>query len=135
MTGLDDREEDEERRVSEESPLLSQSIPDEPGYLYRQNVTLLCYAAIFLAQLGFGMMQPAWNNRMEDIICEGYLPQLDVGGPPFHGGDPRCRDPAVQGKLAMLRGWQTTVECIPGEAPSPPVFDSEDPAEPRWRGS
>jgi len=106
-----DDEAAEEARVTEEAPLLRVDGEDEPKHLYRQNTTVLAFAAIFLFELAIGVMTPATNSMMETIICRNFY--SFVGDPLSLAEDPRCKAPEVQGRLAMLRGWQLTIECIP----------------------
>ncbi len=80
---------------------------DEPIYLYRQSVTILCAICMFLVEVGVTVMLPAVNNKIEDIICRDVFPDLAVVG------DAGCASEVVQGRLAMIRGWQTTFDCIP----------------------
>ncbi|TPX11094.1 uncharacterized protein E0L32_007955 [Thyridium curvatum] len=108
----DDDDDDDLTAVGEETPLLlADEVPEEPKFLYRQNVTILCFAAIFLAELGIAIMTPAWNAVMEDLICQRYVPRAADGQ--LLADDPRCKDPRIQGELAMLRGWQASFEGIP----------------------
>ena len=111
MADRDDVETAEDGSLTEEAPLLRIQGEDEPKHLYRQNTTILAFVAIFLFELGIGTMTPAINSVMEDIICRDYY--SIAGNPLSLSGDPRCKVSEIQGKLAMLRGWQTTFDCIP----------------------
>jgi hypothetical protein len=101
--------------------------------LLRPRVILLSMVLIFLVELSIGMSMPAINAVMESIICRQMHPAVFVPAPTAPGGDamgsdfarrfaggivlsddPRCKDPDVQGYLAMLRGWAATFECVPG---------------------
>ncbi|GAB1311559.1 hypothetical protein MFIFM68171_01769 [Madurella fahalii] len=110
--------------------------PDPVAHLravLRPRVTLLAFAIVFLVELGVGMVVPPANAIMESIICRQMHPEVfppGLGPGPgfgtlaaatsrFAGGivltdDPACKTPDVQGYLAMLRGWASTFECIPG---------------------
>jgi hypothetical protein len=94
--------------AEETTALLPDFIHDEPKHLYRQNALILSFVCIFVLEVSYGAMVPSINAVMESIICRDYYPSiLD----PL--ADPLCKSPEVQGKLAMLRGWQTTFDCIP----------------------
>lgn len=106
-------EEDQRLLSTEHTPLLrTHAVPEDPRHLYRQNATILCFASIFLIELGYASTVPPWNALAEDIICSHYVPRIGAGI--SLADDPRCKIPAVQGELATIRGWQMTFECIPG---------------------
>ena len=101
----------EDAIATEETPLLLVGGEDEPGYLYRQNVTVLAFAAIFVFEMGQGIMTPATSSMMEAILCRDFYSV--VGDPLSLADDARCKVPEIQGKLAVLLGWQSTFEGIP----------------------
>lgn len=104
--------------------------PDPIAHLravLRPRVTLLALIIIFLVELGVGMVVPPANAIMESIICRKMHPDvfspgsgtLGAAARRLAGGivlteEPTCKNPDVQGYLAMLRGWASTFECIPG---------------------
>lgn len=96
-------------RPSSASP--SRLTDSNPRHLDRQNVVVLVITTIFLAELGVAILIPALNSMLEDMVCQGYVPRLSTGA--SLADDPRCKVPQVQTRLAMLRGWQATLECIP----------------------
>jgi hypothetical protein len=99
--------------ASAETPLLG--TPDQRSGkltdLYRQKIQLLIYAYIFIIILGNSLLVPPMNAIMENIICRNAYPEVSHN---LMDGDPRCKDPKVQGTLAMIMGWGATFECIPG---------------------
>lgn len=99
------------RYATAETPLLGRDSPEEPRDLYRQNVIILMFAFIFLIGLGAGLLFAPSSAIMENIICRSRYPDVT---PNVMAGDPRCKEPAVQGTLATIRGWATTLDCIPG---------------------
>lgn len=116
----DDDDDIEREAATAEVPLLSEwrdgpHSDDEPGslYGYRQNVVILCLAIVLLISLGAGVLTPPLNALLEDIICRQYHPEVAVG-PGVLSNDPMCKYPDVQGRLAIIRGWATTFDCIPG---------------------
>jgi MFS family permease len=48
---------------------------------------------------------------MENIVCRRNYDDVSDN---IFANDPRCKNPDVQGTLAMLRGWSYTFDCIPG---------------------
>jgi hypothetical protein len=68
---------------------------------------------IFIILLEFGayLIVLPLNQILEHIICHNHYPMVDFGSE----GREMCKDMDVQGELALLRGWQTTLEFIPGE--------------------
>lgn len=48
---------------------------------------------------------------MERSICKRKFPDVSAS---LFAGDPRCKDPKVQGSLAMILGWSASLESIPG---------------------
>lgn len=57
-------------------------------------------------------MIPGLNAVMENAICQELHPELNWTTAIGHGEI--CKGSDVQGELAVLRGWQTTFDCIPG---------------------
>lgn len=52
----------------------------------------------------------------EDIVCRHYYKRTfpnDFNDPFEPIPEDRCKVPDVQAKLAMLRGWDQTLSCIP----------------------
>lgn len=73
------------------------------------------WAAIFmvfiiLLEAGASLIVIPVNEILETIICRNHHPTLEIGR-----NSPICKDPDVQAELTMLRGWQNTLEFIPGE--------------------
>lgn len=61
-------------------------------------------------------MQKAPLTRvLEDILCRQHYESTQPLGTHLTLPIPeqRCKIPAVQGQLAMLRGWDATFSCIP----------------------
>ncbi|KUI63980.1 hypothetical protein VM1G_10759 [Cytospora mali] len=104
---------------SEETPLLHEVTPaatsgngEDPRDRYKWPVIILAFSLIFMIELSVGISFPAWNALLEKGICAEIHPELSqilVAG----DENPMCKDAAVQGKLAMYRGWSYTLECIP----------------------
>ncbi|KAK1758674.1 major facilitator superfamily domain-containing protein [Echria macrotheca] len=81
----------------------------------RLRVTVLAFLVIFVLELGVGMSGPPVNEIMEGIICRQMHPKLDTNPAWGQGGpDDPCKNQDVQSYLAMLRGWTSTFEAIPG---------------------
>lgn len=105
--------------VSEETPLLpgattATAVHDEedPRDKYKWSVIIIAFILIFLIELSIGISNPAWNALLEKGLCAEAHPELAqflVAG----DENPVCKSPAVQGKLAIYRGWSLTLECVP----------------------
>jgi hypothetical protein len=100
------------RYATAETPLLGRDSPKEPRNLYRQNVTILIFAFIFIGELASGLSVAPTSALMENIICRSHYPDVTTGN--LMAGDPRCKEEAIQGTLATIRGWAYTFDCIPG---------------------
>ncbi|KAH8821770.1 major facilitator superfamily domain-containing protein [Xylogone sp. PMI_703] len=111
-------------RATETSPLLGQSTsqPSAPvtsspatwrSFLQHHTVTLCVIMILCLETGGYVQLAPV-NKILEGIICRDFYPEMAGANPLAVSEDPRCKDTAVESKLAMLRGWQATLECIPG---------------------
>jgi len=111
----------EREAASAETPLLGTEgrgdtpLAYDPGALYRQNVVILSLVIIFLIGLGSGLLNPPANALIEDIICREYHPEV-IGHRLPNGltNDPACKNPDVQKRLADIRGWGATFDCVPG---------------------
>ena len=108
-----------DREITENTPLLTQTAPEEeeqdPRDLYSTKVLIMCFVIIFLIEFVVGLCTPAWNAIMEAIICAELNPGI-ADQITFTDEIPVCKGPEVQGRLAMLRGWSNTIECIPGQS-------------------
>lgn len=112
-------EDDPLHLTSEETPLLPGATratalgghEEDPRDKYKWPVIFLTFALIFLVELCIGVSGPAWNALLEQGLCAEAHPglaQLAAAG----DEDP-CKDKDVQGRLAMYKGWQSTLECVP----------------------
>lgn len=79
---------------------------------YWRRVVILNIVMLFFLELGVCLLVPGLIVALEERLCH----DVDTG---LEALVRDCKTPAVQGKLAVLRGWQATVEAIPGQsAPS-----------------
>ncbi|KAK3996392.1 major facilitator superfamily domain-containing protein [Cladorrhinum sp. PSN332] len=117
---------------TEHTPLLSPSTQedattatndDDLRTQLRAPVTFLAFTVLFLLELSAGMVVAPTSAIMESIICRHLHPDQLLPGENlirhFAGNlilidDPICKSPDVQGRLAMLRAWGYTFECLPG---------------------
>ena len=120
MTAEQNPEEASPSRVSseEETPLLSGSQAADNRTPYRRRVIAVSFLMIFFLEFGAGIVVPSYTSVMEDDICWQLHPDV-VRAAPNGGGDDICRGLDVQGKLAMLRGWQAALDSVPGEQQFP----------------
>lgn len=102
----------------EETPLLSgdagpAALDDEdPRNKYKWRVMIGAFSILFMIELADGISTPAWNALLEKGLCAEAYPEIARF---LAAGDenPLCKDPAVQGKLALYRGWAYTLDCLP----------------------
>lgn len=104
---------------SEATPFIAKpstpSVPDDdalgledPRDKYKWSVIVLSFSIAFMLELGMGVSMPAWNALLEKGLCSETYPDISIGD-----DNPLCKDPTVQGKLAMYRGWTVTLEALP----------------------
>lgn len=80
------------------------------------KVVFIILASLCLVSVSDYMNRAPWMRIQEDIVCRQYYQHTfpNEFEDPF---DPipedRCKVPDVQSKLAMLRGWDQTLSCIP----------------------
>lgn len=85
---------------------------EDPRSKYKWPVVIGAFSMLFMIELAIGISTPAWNALLEQGICAEAYPEIARF---LAAGDenPLCKDPAVQGKLALYRGWGYTFDCIP----------------------
>ena len=105
--------------AEEQTPLLANGadISSDPRNLHRHKVVVLSFLLFFLFEIGAGLSVPATNVALEDRICHEFYPDRHGGLSQLTQDDMSCKHPSVQGRLAMIRGWQTSLDCIPGLSP------------------
>lgn len=102
--------------ATEDTPLLlTPSPPKDPADSRRRQVIILCMLILFILEFGAGLLMPGYVAALEQRICRDFYPDQDTTPPrPDHDVEDICKSVEVQGKLATLRGWSTTISCIPG---------------------
>jgi hypothetical protein len=120
---------EDDRTLTEETPLLTGSTvsdaeteteaereveEEDPRDLVRTRVIVLCVTIIFLIELCVGLCTPAFNALLEVNICREMNPGIAEDLMSLMNNE-LCKAPAVQGQLAMIRGWSGTLDCVPGE--------------------
>ncbi|KAH8194534.1 hypothetical protein TruAng_011297 [Truncatella angustata] len=97
-----------DREVTEATPLVNTeqrtAIPPVEGY--QRRVILVSFALLFFTGFGASLLGPGITVVLEQKICH----EIHAG---LEAVDMDCKAPAVQGKLASIRGWETTMECLP----------------------
>lgn len=104
--------------ASEGTPLLSADTAptaadnEDPRSQYKWPVVVGAFSLLFMVEVAIAISTPAWNALLEKGLCAEAYPEIARF---LTAGDenPLCKDPAVQGKLALYRGWQSTLECLP----------------------
>lgn len=100
--------------ADETTPLVHRSSfePQQRSLGYRApRVVVLSCLFIFLLEFGAGLQIPSTIALLERRICHDIQPGLPW--PPL-ADDPTCKTLEVQGRLASLRGFQATLDVIPG---------------------
>lgn len=98
------------------------STTDHDALLTRQTiairVSVICILSVLLVEIGDFMLQAPLARTLEDIICRDYYSSAPLSGfsdaPRLSIPESHCKNDVIQGKLAMLRGWDGTLACIPG---------------------
>ncbi|KAK1754313.1 major facilitator superfamily domain-containing protein [Echria macrotheca] len=114
-----------ESGVDEETPLLVAETETETqpsdnnkpapalNHRRRRRVVLFIFLIYFLLEFTAGLFIPGYYAILEERICHDAYSSSPAG-------EKDCKSPEVQGKIAALRGWQTTLEAIPGLVASVP---------------
>ncbi|PQE09465.1 Major facilitator superfamily domain general substrate transporter protein [Rutstroemia sp. NJR-2017a BVV2] len=138
--GLKMSELESEREPSIHDPLLGNEGRDVAKQSIERKrlalrVSVICIVSIFLIEIGDFMSQAPSARIIEDIICRAYFSRVPFSAPnlsssisvssllgiesetnlPF-GSIPEenCKNDVIQGKMAMLKGWDQMFSCIPG---------------------
>ncbi|KAF5871299.1 putative alternative oxidase protein [Botrytis fragariae] len=119
----------EPTRSEETTPLLAKlptrsihSTTDHDALLTRQTiairVSVICILSVLVVEIGNYMLQAPLARTLEDILCRDYYSSAPLSGyseaPRLSIPESHCKNDVIQGKLAMLRGWDGTLACIPG---------------------
>ena len=116
---------------NESSPLLPPTTDYEDNTLRSrtrqswEKVMMLVLAVVLLVSLGDQWQESPHARIMESVICYRYFEKVDqskllIGrdqiGPGAIGGvaEMLCKADDVQSELAMLRGWQSMFDGLPG---------------------
>lgn len=121
------------------APLLPSHVPDEATPLLPSPIELeqpdktiprpkiasplfiITVAILWVLIIEFGdeLISPAQTRVFESIYCQLYYKDHDPGliGSDGRGGVDKkwCKIPVVQGQVAMLKGWQNTLNGIGSE--------------------
>ncbi|ETS73557.1 hypothetical protein PFICI_14503 [Pestalotiopsis fici W106-1] len=92
--------------TTEASPLLDEGNERSGADAYRRRVIIVTFAMFFFLEFGAGLFIPAQTAALEQKICDKIYSNID----PL---DRDCKAPDVQGELADLQGWRTTLDCVP----------------------
>ena len=98
----------------EDAPLPGSSSP--PRHRHYVWVIGLSLFAAFVIEVGDFMQRAPMMRAIEDILCRKYYESATPLGTHITLPIPEqdCKFPAVQGELAMLKGWDAAFSCIPG---------------------
>lgn len=108
--------------TDEQTPLLSTQeneagMPSPLSASMRNRAIVLCYAFIIFIEVGAYLQISPLNAVVEQRICRKYYPDIHIdSGFASSAQDARCKNAQVQGELAMLRGWQSMFDFVPGRS-------------------
>lgn len=88
-------------------------------------IIVLCTVCVLAIDVGIFMQIAPITRILESIICHSYYERHpDLVG--FEGRIPEemCKISPVQGELAMLKGWSSLFDCLPGIGPSIVIYES-----------
>lgn len=124
MTSTEPSQEARETECDENAPLLPSSGPRYdnisrllPRWTRMQwRVMLIAAFMMLTANLGVFMGLPPQVKIYEDIICNNYKRALEQDSPhqislEFDGDI--CQSPPVQNELALVIGWENTLDVLP----------------------
>ncbi|QDS76985.1 hypothetical protein FKW77_005832 [Venturia effusa] len=79
-------------------------------------ITTIALLWVLIIEFGDELISPAQTRVFESIYCQSYYKEHDSNkiGSDGHGGvaEKWCKVPVVQGQVAMLKGWQNTLNGI-----------------------
>ncbi|KAF7889030.1 hypothetical protein EAF00_009330 [Botryotinia globosa] len=119
----------EPTRSEETTPLLPKlptgsihSTTDHNALLTRQTVAIrvsvIVILSVLLVEIGDYLLQAPLARTLEDILCREYYSSAPLSefseAPRLSIPESQCKNDVIQGKLAMLKGWDGTLACIPG---------------------
>jgi len=104
---------------NEHTPLLSTPCPDQPKseqhpqYVFVVTIIVLSF---FLISVGEYLASAPYLQIVEKIICQSHFRSSERGrfAPLETIPEEWCKGADVQGKLAMVNGWATTFDAVPG---------------------
>jgi hypothetical protein len=102
---------------AETEPLLGSETTSPPArHPKKLLICILCAVFLLSADFGFFMATAPQVAVYEEIICRNYQANLhktgnETLGPP--DSNP-CKSEAVQGELALVIGYQNTLDVLPG---------------------
>lgn len=104
----------ESREEDDAPPAPAYSSP--PRHRHYVRVIALSLCAAFIIEVGDYIEKAPMMRAFEDILCRKYYESTTPLGTHITLPIPEqdCKFPAVQGELAMLKGWDAAFACIPG---------------------
>lgn len=114
--------ESQDREATVETPLLPQTsrFEDEESttihpHRHLTHVVVVILVSIFLLELGDYMMRAPSMRVLEDIICRKFYESTTPFDSPITRPIPehKCKVPSVQVKVAMVKGWNEALSCMP----------------------
>jgi hypothetical protein len=118
---------EDDEPASETSPLVGDGNPprNSPGNLPNQSshnhprflrVVIMVIATVFVIQVADYMVKAPLMRLLEDIICRKYYESAKPADIDFSLPIPEenCKLPPIQSQLAIFKGWDMVISCVPG---------------------
>ena len=114
--------EPEEQQATAETPLLQRisSRDDEepttiPPHPHLIRVVAIVIVSVFLVEVGDYMMRAPFLRILEDIVCRNFYESTAPFGSHVTLPIPEdeCKIAPVQARVAMIKGWDSALSCIP----------------------
>lgn len=123
---------DDFNEPQEHSSLITKDVRDSLQDKKTNKSLLILTFVILLVSLGDDLLDSPMTRITEAVICYRHYEKIDPGklligrdevGPGAIGGvdELHCKADAVQSELALLRGWQSLFDSIPGLLLAAPV--------------
>ncbi|CAG8954545.1 hypothetical protein HYFRA_00004460 [Hymenoscyphus fraxineus] len=106
--------------MEESSPLLQPDLHGEEDPSARDDpksnsrtffVVLMCTICVLTIDIGIFLQLAPLTRILESIVCRSYYQKL--GQFLIEIPESKCKISAIQGRLAMLKGWSALFECLP----------------------
>ncbi|MCJ1360355.1 MAG: hypothetical protein MMC33_010360 [Icmadophila ericetorum] len=114
--------EPEDHQATTETPLLQRTLRSDneepttiPPHPHLTRVVAIIIVSIFLLEVGDYMMRAPFLQVLEDIICRKFYESTAPFDSHITLPIPKdeCKIASVQAEVAMIKGWDQALSCIP----------------------